>query len=301
MFAMTGKNKAKTVFIVICVFLFLSAALWFVMYMFDFGILAIPVAVTIALITSLISFFNSHKIVMKISGARPADPQTEKRLHDMMEGICIAAGMEKPKIYIIEDPSPNAFATGRNPKNAVVCVTTGLLETLDYYELEGVMAHELAHIKNYDILLATIVTVMVGIVIILSDFLFLGHRGLFRGGGSRNYGGGGGYIGLIIMVVGLVFIILAPIAGQLMKLALSRNREYLADTTAVEFTRNPAGLVSALEKLDSYAVGVKHANKATESLYIVNPFKDLSNKKPSKWFTTHPPMEKRIEALKNIH
>ena len=204
----------------------------------------------------------------------------------------------KPRLYVVDDNQPNAFATGRNPENAVICVTTGLLEKLDYYELEGVIAHEMSHIKNYDIRLSCVVSVMVGFIVMLSDIF---SRALFWGGSrdrdSDNNGNG------ILMLIGFIFLILSPIFGSLMQLALSRKREFLADSTAVEFTRNPEGLISALQKLDSDPNQLETANSATANMYIVNPFKSNTKegkKKSSNIWSTHPSIEDRINALRNI-
>ena len=208
----------------------------------------------------------------------------------------VSSGLEhKPRLYIVEDSQPNAFATGRNPANAIICVTTGLLDKLDYYELEGVLAHELSHIKNYDIRLSAIVTVMVGLVVMLSDLV---SRMLFWGGGRDNDNDSKG--NAILMVIGLIAVILAPLFGELMRLAVSRKREYLADATAVEFTRNPDGLISALTKLEADANELKTANNSTAHMYIVNPFKKDKKKKSSSVWSTHPSIEDRIEALRNL-
>ena len=212
----------------------------------------------------------------------------------------ISSGLPaRPRLYVVEDPQPNAFATGRNPEHAIICVTTGLLEKMEYYELEGVVAHEMAHIKNYDILLSAVVTVMVGFIVILSDiftrsFLWGGGR---RSSKSKNDSGNG-----ILMLIGLVLLIFAPILGKIMQMALSRRREFLADSTAVEFTRNPDGLINALRKLDSDPNELSVANKATENMYIVNPFKKNADdkKKKASLFSTHPSIDDRIEALQNI-
>ena len=208
----------------------------------------------------------------------------------------VTAGLpKKPDLYVVEDAQPNAFATGRNPKHAVICVTTGLLEKLDYYELEGVLAHEMSHIKNYDILLSAVVSVMVGFIVILSDwFTRISFYGGRRGRDRDNDNNGNA----IIMLIGLIFLILAPIFGQLMQLAISRKREFLADATAIEFTRNPDGLISALEKISADPNELKVANKATENMYIANPFRN--KKKSSDLWSTHPSTEARIEALRNL-
>ena len=209
----------------------------------------------------------------------------------------VASGLEyRPRLYVVDDPQPNAFATGRNPQNAVICVTTGLLDKMEYYELEGVVAHELSHIKNYDIRLSAVVSVMVGFVVMLADFV---SRILFWGGSNRDNDNKGNPI---LMLIGLICLILAPIFGQLMQLALSRRREFLADATAIEFTRNPDGLISALQKLDGDTHQLKTANKSTAHMYIVSPFKANSKEKKKKTniWSTHPSIEDRIEALRNL-
>ena len=212
----------------------------------------------------------------------------------------VSSGLQsKPRLYVVEDPQPNAFATGRNPENAVICVTTGLLEKLDYYELEGVIAHEMSHIKNYDIRLSCVVSVMVGFIVMLADMF---SRVLFWGGLDRDNDSDNKANG-ILMIIGLIFLILSPIFGSLMQLALSRKREFLADATAVEFTRNPDGLISALEKLENDPNQLKTANSATANMYIVNPFKKDTKegkKKTTSIWSTHPSTQDRIEALRNL-
>ncbi len=214
-----------------------------------------------------------------------------------MENLCIGAGLPMPKVYVIEDGSPNAFATGRDPDHAVVCVTRGLLQKLDHLELEGVIAHELSHIGNYDIRLMTIVVVLVGVIALLADFM-LRLTICGAGGRSSNRGRSGGYGGdLIIYAVAIVAIILAPIAAQLIQLALSRQREYLADASGALLTRYPEGLARALEKIAADTDPLEEANKATAHLYIVNPLHEhksfLNN-----LFSTHPPIEERIALLR---
>jgi len=301
MFQSITTNKYKTALIVFLVFAFLIVIIYFVAYFSGLGAYAIPIAVVFSIATSFISYYYSDRIILSMSHARPADKKEDRQVRDAMEGLCIAAGLPMPRVYIMDEKSANAFATGRDPWNAVVCVTTGLLEKLDYYELEAVLAHELAHIGNRDILLSTVVSVMVGIIVMLSDimrrFLFFGGRG--RGGGR----GVAGKAHPALMIIGLIFIILAPIAGMIMKMALSRNREYLADATAVQFTRNPAGLEGALKKLSQQTDPVEYATNATSNMYIVNPFETNSfeaGQMFSGLFSTHPPIGKRIRAIKNL-
>lgn len=296
MFEDIKKNKIKSGLIVFMFLAFISIIVYYICMAFDLGELSLVIAFIFAVLSTAGSYFYSDKIVLKLNNARPATREEDLKLVNILDSLVISAGLpEKPQLYVIEDAQPNAFATGRNPKHAVICVTTGLLDKLEYYELEGVIAHEMAHIKNYDILLSAIVSVMVGFVVILSDWF---TRISFYGGGRDRDRDNEGNGNAIIMLIGLIFLILAPIFGQLMQLAISRKREFLADATAVEFTRNPDGLISALEKISADPNELKVANKATENMYIANPFRD--KKKTSSLWSTHPSTEDRIEALKNL-
>lgn len=296
MFEDIKKNKIKSWFIVLLFLAFIAVIVYYICMALDLGELSIIIAMIFAIVSTWGSYYYSDKIVLKLNNARPATREEDLKLVNILDSLVISAGLpEKPQLYVIEDAQPNAFATGRNPKHAVICVTTGLLEKLDYYELEGVLAHEMSHIKNYDILLSAVVSVMVGFVVILSDWFtrisfYGGRRG--RDGDNDNNGN------TIIMLIGLIFLILAPIFGQLMQLAISRKREFLADATAIEFTRNPDGLISALEKISADPNELKVANKATENMYIANPFRN--KKKSSDLWSTHPSTEARIEALRNL-
>ena len=296
MFEDIKKNKIKSWFIVLLFLAFIAVIVYYICMALDLGELSIIIAMIFAIVSTWGSYYYSDKIVLKLNNARPATREENLKLVNILDSLVISAGLpEKPQLYVIEDAQPNAFATGRNPKHAVICVTTGLLEKLDYYELEGVLAHEMSHIKNYDILLSAVVSVMVGFVVILSDWFtrisfYGGRRG--RDGDNDNNGNA------IIMLIGLIFLILAPIFGQLMQLAISRKREFLADATAIEFTRNPDGLISALEKISADPNELKVANKATENMYIANPFRN--KKKSSDLWSTHPSTEARIEALRNL-
>ena len=301
MFQAVGRNRTKTAFIVSFIFLFFAAIIWSItFFMFELGLIVGIIAVVIAFIGTFITYWNSDKIVLKIHKARPATPEEDAQLVNILEGLCIAAGVPKPRLYVMDDPALNAFATGRNPKNAVICVTTGLMKELDYYQLEGVVAHELAHIKNYDILLQTVAGIMIGAAIVAarsaSRVMFMS-----RGGGGR----GGGAAVLVMMAIGLIFMIIAPIVGQMLKMLLSRNREFLADAKGAEFTRNPEALASALEKIGGSTISLEKASNATEGLYIVTPCADMraemrSKKKKSSVFSTHPPIDARVEALRNL-
>lgn len=298
MFETTKKNKRKSYFIIFCFIILIVALIYFVSLLFDFeSAIIIPTAIIIAICSAVGAYYNSDKIVLSMSNAKPATIEQNKKMINNLEGLCMAAGLPIPKLYIIENAAPNAFATGRNPSNAVICVTTGLLDKLDDYELEGVLAHELSHIKNYDILLQTIVIVFVGFVSIMRDFCFrmLGHSGGRRR--DRDDEGVNPVQG-IILLVGAVFILLSPIAAELMKLALSRKREFLADSSAIELTRNPQGLIDALLKISSDPAEIRSATKTTASMYICSPLRGKDAQ--SKLYMTHPPIEERIEALKHI-
>ena len=296
MFEDIKKNKIKSWFIVLLFLAFIAVIVYYICMALDLGELSIIIAMIFAIVSTWGSYYYSDKIVLKLNNARPATKEEDLKLVNILDSLVISSGLpEKPQLYVIEDDQPNAFATGRNPKHAVICVTTGLLDKLEYYELEGVLAHEMSHIKNYDILLSAVVSVMVGFVVILSDwFTRISFYGGRRGRDRDNDNNGNA----IIMLIGLIFLILAPIFGQLMQLAISRKREFLADATAIEFTRNPDGLISALEKISADPNELKVANKATENMYIANPFRN--KKKSSDLWSTHPSTEARIEALRNL-
>ena len=296
MFEDIKKNKIKSWFIVLLFLAFIAVIVYYICMALDLGELSIIIAIIFAIVSTWGSYYYSDTIVLKLNNARLATKEEDLKLVNILDSLVISAGLqEKPQLYVIEDAQPNAFATGRNPKHAVICVTTGLLEKLDYYELEGVLAHEMSHIKNYDILLSAVVSVMVGFIVILSDwFTRISFYGGRRGRDSDNDNNGNA----IVMLIGLIFLILAPIFGQLMQLAISRKREFLADATAIEFTRNPDGLISALEKISADPNELKVANKATENMYIANPFRN--KKKSSDLWSTHPSTEARIEALRNL-
>jgi heat shock protein HtpX len=246
------------------------------------------------------SYWNSDKIALSVTRARPADRTQYARLHNLVEGLCIGSGLPMPRLYIIDDPAPNAFATGRNPKHAAIAVTTGLLDKMNRVELEAVLAHELSHIKNYDILVSTLAVVMVGSIALLSD---IGLRMFIFGGGRRGGSNQGG--NPLIMLIALMFIILAPFAAMLLQFSVSRRREALADMSAVEITRYPPGLISALEKLRADTTVVRGNNRATAHLWIEEPMPhyhgvDQRRNKFSHLFDTHPPLDERIAALREL-
>lgn len=256
----------------------------------------IYIAIVFALVMNVISYWYSAKIALSMSGAHEAPDDAQFRdLHNIVENLSITAGLPKPKVYIINDPAPNAFATGRDKEHAAIAVTTGLLSMLNKTELEGVIAHELAHIGNRDILLSTVVVVMVGFVAILSD-IFL--RSMFFGGGRRDDDRGNA--GLILMIIGIALTILSPIIATLIQLAISRKREFLADASGALLTRYPDGLASALEKISSYGTPMEKASNATAHLFISNPFGAKASKGLSHLFLTHPPAEERVKRLREM-
>lgn len=294
MFEDIKRNKMKSWFIILLFLAFIAVIVYYICMALDLGKTSIVIAMIFAIISTWGSYYYSDRIVLSLNKARPATKEENQKLVNILDSLVVSSGLPAtPKLYIVEDSQPNAFATGRNPEHAVICVTTGLLDKLEYYELEGVLAHEMSHIKNYDILLSAVVSVMVGFVVILSDWF---TRITFWGGPRRSDDDDNG--NPILMCIGLIFLILAPIFGQLMQLAISRKREFLADATAVEFTRNPDGLISALIKISGDPNQLKVANNATENMYIVNAFR--GKKSSSSLWSTHPSIEDRVEALRNI-
>lgn len=258
----------------------------------------LPAAVIFSILLSFISYWYSDKIVLSMSGAKEVDKDSGRELYRLVENLCITAGLPVPKIYIIEDSAPNAFATGRDPRHAAIAVTSGILGKLEKTELEGVIAHELSHIGNRDILISTIATVLVGIVVLLADWF---RRWSFFGGRRRN-DNDNNQLGVIIMVLAIVFAILAPLFAQLLQLAVSRKREFAADADAALLTRYPEGLARALEKISADREPLEVANRATAHMYIVSPFKGKEGKNEVSWFAqmfmTHPPVAERIAKLR---
>lgn len=300
MFETIRKNKIESFVIVSAFIIVITLILYYIFMALDFGYMAIIIALIFSISSAWGSYYYSDKIILRMNNARPATREENLKLVNILDALMVSSGLEhKPALYVVEDAQPNAFATGRDPEHSVICVTTALLEKLDYYELEGVIAHEMGHIRNYDIRLSAIVTVMVGFVVMLSDMF---SRILFWGGtrdrdSDSNRGNG------ILMLIGLIFLILSPIFGTLMQLAISRKREFMADATAVEFTRNPEGLISALQKLESDPNELETANNSTAHMYIINPFRknaENSKKRTTSIWSTHPSTEDRIEALRNL-
>ena len=287
-------NLRKTWFLMTGFLILIIALGWLFSYLFgNQNILFF--AVIFSILTSVSSYWYSDKIVLSLMKAKPIEKRDNPELYRIIENLCITAGLPLPKIYIIEEPQPNAFATGRNANHAVVAVTRGLLNKLERVELEGVIAHELSHIGNKDMLLQTIVVILVGIVAMLSNFFL---RISFFGGGRRGSKGSGGSL---LAILGIIAAILAPIAATLIQLAISRKREFLADGTGALLTRYPEGLALALEKISADPNPLRVANNSTAHLFIASPFRGREAKS---WFTklfmTHPPIEERIEALRQL-
>lgn len=289
LYTLAGRNVRKTWFL-FTIFLVIVIALGYFLsiYFGHPGILYF--AVFFAIFQSVLSYWFSHKIVLSMTGAKEASREANRELWNIVENLSITAGLPMPKLYIINDSVPNAFATGRDKKHAVVAVTTGLMNVLDRNEMEGVIAHELSHIGNRDMLVSTVVVVLVGFITLMAD-MFL--RSQLFGGGNRDREGGG-QIGGILFIVGIVLMILSPIIATLIQLSISRKREYLADASGALLTRYPEGLASALEKISAHSGKMKKANHATAHLFISNPFGD----KIRGLFSTHPPVEKRVELLR---
>lgn len=295
-------NKRKSGLILVLFFLFIGLAVYFMSQAYAWysgyeagGLGMVGIALIISGLMSFGGYYFSDRIVLGISHAREADRKKDFDFYTVAENLSLSKGLPKPKLYVIEDTAPNAFATGRDPKHAVICVTSGLLEKLNRTELEGVLAHELTHIKNYDTRLMSVVSVLVGMVALLGDWLL---RAGFRGRNNRNQDLN---LGGLLFIIGLVFAFLSPLISQLIQLAISRRREFIADAGSVLMTRQPDGLISALQKISADKEPLEAANKATAHLYIANPFKNKIGGSVG-WFAglfnTHPPVEERIKALK---
>lgn len=290
-----SSNKKRTIIIILLFILFFFTVSYIIGRALGYGLSFAGIMLIISGMITFYSYYYSDKFALSISKAKKADKNEYELLYNTVENLCIATGIPMPKIYIMYDVSPNAFAAGRDPKNSIICVTTGLIDKLKKVELEGVLAHELSHIKNYDTRLMGVVSVLVGSIAILSDIFLRLSWSRQIGKSSRGKGGG------ILVLVAIIVAITSPIIATLMQLALSRRREYLADADGVLITRYPEGLASALEKISDYKGSVKNVNLATAHFYIENPFKE-ENKKS--WilnlFTTHPPVEERIKILRSM-
>ena len=292
LYTQSESNIRKTWFYMAFFLILVILVGWIISYLLETYII-LWIAIIYSFLMSFMGYWYSDKIVLAMSRAKPIEKKDNPELYRLVENLCITGGLPLPKIYIIEESQPNAFATGRNPARGVVAVTRGLLERLDRAELEGVIAHELAHIGNRDALLQTMVVILAGVIVFITD-LFL--RITFWGSGSRR-----GREGVVLLLVALALAIFAPIFAQLVKLAISRKREFLADSSGALLTRYPEGLARALEKISASPAPLKTANSSTSHLYIVNPFRGAEQKSWfHKLFLTHPPTSERIKALRGM-
>jgi len=296
LYTQQSKNVFRT-WVLMTVFLVLVVGIgWFASYYYNSSAI-LYVAIIIALVMNVWAYWFSDKIAIRQARAYPADETQYKELHRIVENLAITAGLPKPNVYIIDDPAPNAFSAGRDKNHAVIAVTTGLLGMMNENELQGVIAHELSHVGNRDILVMTAAVVLVGVISVLANlFLRISFFGGFGGGRDRNNGN------VFILIAGIIAIILAPIAATLIELAISRKREYLADASGALLTRYPEGLESALQKLGSYDAPLKSASTATAHMYITNPFgAHPAGQWIQKIFSTHPPIPDRIAALEGMN
>ncbi len=294
MYSQIDANKRKTVFL-IAIFTAIIVGISYILnigFGYDYSI--VVGAVFFSAIMSLISYYTGDKIALASTGARRIAKEENPYLHRIVENLCITNGMHAPKVYVIDSPALNAFATGRDPEHASIAVTTGIMQALENEELEGVIAHELSHVKNYDIRVMTLVVVLVGAVSLIGNIFW--HGRMF-GGRDRGNSREGGQLGAILMIIGIVFIILSPIIAELIKLAISRRREYLADASGALLTRYPEGLARALEKISASKIPLQTASTATAHLFFSNPLKDqnLGN-----LFSTHPPVAERVKRLREM-
>lgn len=286
-----ASNKRKTIFIMILFVIFFVTVAYIIGQTMGYDLAFVGVILIISSLISFLSYYNSDKIVLALNNAHPATKEEYPELYNVIENLSIATGLPQPKVYIVDDPSPNAFATGSDPKHAAVAATTGLLSILKRSELEGVMAHELSHIKNFDTRLMGVVSILVGSLSILADFFM---RSLWWGRGRRSSGG-------IFMILGIAAAILSPIIATLIQLSISRKREFLADADSALITRYPEGLATALEKIAADPRVLQHAHSATAHFYIENPLKKEGHGNwLSNLFNTHPAVEERVRILRSM-
>jgi len=287
-------NKRRSAFLLFTIFALLILLGYVLGEAYGFGYGGVAIAIIIGAISGLVSYYSGASMVLAASRARQVNRDEQPQLVNVIEELCIAGGLPMPKIYLIDDTAPNAFATGRNPQHAAVAITTGLLQKLNRSQLQGVMAHELSHVRNYDILFATMVGILVGSIALLADIAL---RSMRWGIGGRRRSGKNGGGNALFAIIAVVLAILAPIFAKMLQLSISRKREYLADASGVQLTRDPEGLAGALEIIGRDAEVLEVANRATQHLYIVNPIKPFEDRAKS-LFSTHPPIEERIRRLR---
>jgi heat shock protein HtpX len=296
-----ASNKRKTIVLLVVAFVLLAAVGYAIGLIFGAGLFGLAIAIVLAVLLQLASYFSGDRIVLASTRAREVSPEEQPRLHNIVEGLAIAAGTPKPRVWVVPEQAPNAFATGRDPEHSSIAVTEGLLASMDRIELEGVIGHEMAHVVDRDILYGTIVATVIGAVVLLSEFFM---RALWWGGigGRRGSDRGGGPADLFLFAIGFALIILAPIFGQLIRLAVSRNREYLADAQGAMLTRYPPGLISALRKLAVAPTAMRSANNATAHLWLNQPSRIEGERMSAmeRLFSTHPPIAERIRRLEEM-
>ena len=302
MYDEVASNKRRSAALVAVFVAMTTLVLWVAMQLMGAtGIGVIGVAAVVSIAAAWVAYWKSDTVALRMSRAVEADPVEHARLHNLVEGLCIASGLPKPRIYVIDDVAPNAFATGRNPRHAAIAVTTGLLDKMNRIELEAVLAHELSHIKNYDVLVATLAVTMVGLLALVSDFFI---RFMWWNGGRRGRNDREGGAAPALAIFGFALLVLAPLIAKLLQFAVSRGRESLADVSAVEMTRYPPGMISALEKLRDDTTVVHASSRATAHLWIEAPVARVEPEgRLSKWnrlYDTHPPIEQRIQALREL-
>jgi heat shock protein HtpX len=300
-----ASNKRKSILLVLGAVVFLGLIGFFAGYVFfNGGVLGLIIALGIATAMSVSSYLYGDRMVLAATGAREVTPEEEPRLHNIVEGLAIAAGVPKPRVYVVPEQAPNAFATGRDPEHSSIAVTLGLQQTMNRVELEGVIGHEMSHVLDRDILYGTIVATLVGAAILLSEFFL--RTWFWTGGGGRRSGGGGndggGIAQLVMFAIGFGLMILAPLAGQLIKFSVSRNREYLADAQGALLTRYPPGLIAALRKIQAAPTAMRAANNATAHLWLNQPSRveGEGTSRMERLFSTHPPIEERIRRLEEM-
>ena len=303
MYEQIAANKRKTALLFVGSILFLVAVGYFVGRALGTGPIGIVIAFAIALVLSVSSYFYGDRLVLASTRAREVSAEEAPRLHNVVEGLAIAAGVPKPRVWVVPEQAPNAFATGRDPEHSSIAVTEGLLQMMNRVELEGVIGHEMSHIQDRDILLGTVVATLVGAAVLLSEFFMrTWWWGGIGGRRSNNNNSGGGVIELVLLIVGFVLIALAPLAGQIIKMSVSRNREYLADAQGAMLTRYPPGLIAALQKIEAAPHAMRSANNATAHLWLDQPsrFPGQQTGALERLFSTHPPIEDRIHRLQEM-
>ena len=303
MYEQIASNRRKTFLLLFVAFVFLAIVGYFVGLAFGTGPAGLAFAIVLAVLLQLGAYFSGDKLVLASTRAREVTAEEEPRLHNIVEGLAIAAGVPKPRVYVVPEQAPNAFATGRDPEHSSIAVTQGLLDIMDRVELEGVIGHEMSHVVDRDILYGTLVATVVGAMVLLSEFAMRSWLwGGFGGRRSNNDSGGGGGLELIIFAIGFALMLLAPLFGQLIQLAVSRNREYLADAQGAMLTRYPPGLISALKEIRDAPHAMRSANNATAHLWLEQPSRvpGQQSGRMERLFSTHPPIDERIHRLEEM-